>query len=213
MNSNPIDKAILDEMVTSIYLGPKCETINQFMYASQLYGTFFCVYGIFEASDSGTDKKKIDKITLNVLNYKGTINVGLIDSFYDKNEETIVLNVKGMSDPSKIIEVDFRGNEVMLANGEELKLYRYLYRLSSAKADPDKHFAFDTEYYGRDGDLMFPRIRYEQLTEAKIKENLTDNINISRIRSQGNDITDRLRNISIKAPGRRCVPTTMIARF
>ncbi len=213
MNTNPIDKATLENMITSIYLGPKCEELNQFVYASQLYGTFFCVYGIFEASDASGGKKRIDKITLNVLNYKGTINVGLISSYYDKKQKVIVLNVKGMSDPSKTIEVDFQGNVIEIGKKEELKLYRQLYRLSSAKADPDKHFAFDTEYYGRDGELMFPKIRYEQLTEGEIKENLKDKINLARIQSQGNDITDQLREISLRAPGRRCVPTTMIARF
>lgn len=213
MKPTESQKGIIDEMSTSIYLGPDCEKLNQFVYASQLYGTFFCVYGIFEASDAEGDKKRIDKITLNILNYKGNLNLGLEKAYYDKDKKTIILHVKGMTDPENLVEVDFNGRNIIVEKGDELKLYRELDRLSSAESDTDKYFVFDSEYYARDGELMIPRIRYEQLKEKEIKENLTANINFGYIKEQGNDITGRLSDIELFAPGRRCVPTTMIVRF
>jgi hypothetical protein len=211
--STIISDTILENISTSIFLGDGCEKENQFVYASQLYGTFFAVYGVFKTSKVTDDKRKIDNIILNIINYKGFVNVGLVKADFDKNNNTIELHVRGMVDPKNHIQVNFQGVNVELERGEEFKLYRHLDRLSAAKADVDKDYVFDGEFYNRDGLTMYPRIRYEQLSESEIKSDFSAQVNKSRITNQGNDITGQLKNYNLMAPGRRCVPATMIARF
>lgn len=67
----------------------------QSIYASQLYGTFFAVYGKFtvEDTDPSDGIYKLLNLRLKILNYKGIINLGIIQAILrpvkDEEDKTL----------------------------------------------------------------------------------------------------------------------------
>ena len=73
MSDNPvIQLASFTEISTSIQID---SDKNQLIYASQLYGTLFAVSGKFKLSE---DKQKLKEIEFKLINYKGTLNLGIL---------------------------------------------------------------------------------------------------------------------------------------
>ena len=56
---------------------PYSDTVYQFVYASQMHGTLFGVYGMFDAQKVSEKQYKITKIKFRLINYKGCVNIGL----------------------------------------------------------------------------------------------------------------------------------------
>lgn len=69
---------------SNIILKPEFSSI-QAVYASQLYGTFFGVFASFHVEESQQDSKVriLKKIDFYLINYKGTLNMSIIDNFDD----------------------------------------------------------------------------------------------------------------------------------
>jgi hypothetical protein len=72
------------ELVTMV--NPTCQLENgksvfQFLYASQLYGTTFAVYGRFNHAPmaAGDNECKLQSLELKLLNYRGVINLGFVE--------------------------------------------------------------------------------------------------------------------------------------
>lgn len=72
------------ELVTTV--NPTCQTENgksvfQFLYASQLYGTTFAVYGRFNHAPMAINDNecKLQSLELKLLNYRGVINLGFVE--------------------------------------------------------------------------------------------------------------------------------------
>lgn len=76
--------------------------VYHFIYASQLYGTFFGIYAQFVREENKVDDQKnfkISKIELKLLNYKGIINIGFTSHSHsqDRDGTRITFRVRGAS--------------------------------------------------------------------------------------------------------------------
>jgi len=229
INSKPPKKPIpLDTLITycgNVDLSDAAAERNQFIYASQLYGTFFSIYAIFKCSDvKGSPKKRgIDKIIFNLLNYKGPIDIGLEKAEFvpgdSINKDMFHLYVKGLNDPDKQFEIDFGKNPLIVSRGDELNFLRKLVKLASAPSKKDSYHVFDSEFYSRDGMQKLPKIRFEEMDRADILSIMRVDENKKAMRDQGNyslgDVIgfDNTNNIGIACPSPRCVPATLRVVF
>lgn len=136
----------------------------QFVYTSQLYGTFFAVYAKVNADSS---KKHIDKIALKIVNYKGPINIVIHSAMYDSQRTNYSIQdpIDGHTKNIKIISISLwltglighsetqKPVEVSCDLGEEitfLEINRKLLPLSQ-HCNSVVDGVFDTEFYYRDG--------------------------------------------------------------
>src|SRR5689334_20081329 len=73
--------------------------LYHFIYASQLYGTFFGIYANFAGDKTASGDYQINKITLRLVNYKGAVNIGFTDDYpeLDPLGLTIYFRVIGAS--------------------------------------------------------------------------------------------------------------------
>lgn len=76
------------ELVTSVDLSYASSRMGMpayhFIYASQLYGTMFAIYGKFEGREVNINQEKafqIDQASFKLVNYKGCINMGFAGGF------------------------------------------------------------------------------------------------------------------------------------
>jgi len=220
-----IPEEVLNNRKGTIYLGEGCEKINQAIYSSQVYGTFFGVDAVFEVKDSPDNNIEIVSIKLSAFNYKGIINVGLVSANWNNDAGHIDFYIRGMADPKKVIEVDFKGEKMIFEKGKDLVFMRNLKLLnvpdSGGNTDMEKLHVFDAEFFDRDGGLKFPKIRYEELEDKEIKENIKADVNWQHLVKQGNNMDPVIPNIpdiddekkSIRRPGFRCVPAILTIRY
>ncbi len=94
------------DLVTSVELrntGTLAKPVYHFIYASQLYGTLFGIYGRFEGIEINSGGAyQIEKISLKLLNYKGVINIGFTNdslgwNLIDDNNGSMDFHIIGMS--------------------------------------------------------------------------------------------------------------------
>lgn len=163
----------MKKFIGNLDLKPKQDNW-QSVYNSQLYGTFFGVYAKIESEETGNkDVRKITSMTLEVVNYKGELDLGIEDATYIPNGETdltggkIFLTVRAMVnniiDPNskevKTQEVSVNGIAGMLfKNGEAtIHIKRYLKPIHSEKSEsemPLKEGVFDSEFHYREGKVF-----------------------------------------------------------
>ncbi|APQ18029.1 hypothetical protein [Maribacter hydrothermalis] len=161
----------IKEIECNIYL--QTPDRDQLVYASQLYGTFFAVSACLKLSQDG---KYLNSMTLSLINYKGLLNIGMLDEtktswkFEAKTGMgSIVLFLKAMEGShghSKSIEVDCKNVE--LKNFKNLLVSRKLRPFGEHPTSKTAHLnesCFDEEFYDRDGAVIGES---ERLDDAKI---------------------------------------------
>lgn len=76
----------MSEILTSVDLTHEPGEAYHFLYASQLYGTLFAVYGKFQCTldkDAKPETLTVGSIDLKLINYKGNINLGFSSTTKD----------------------------------------------------------------------------------------------------------------------------------
>ncbi len=126
----------------------------QAIYASQLYGTFFSVFGKFTCSKSDKDEYILEKIAFKIINYKGVINLGIsnVKGIYEIPndngiiQKTINIEVQALNTADEF-ELDCTG--VKLKKNELFIAERTLKPMHNGMALNNS--AFDDEFYYREG--------------------------------------------------------------
>lgn len=128
----------------------------QDVYSSQNYGTFYTIYMKFNCSINKNIVNLTD-IKFKIVNYKGTINLGIKTADYHINEKTgevqfnITVQALRRRKKSKVITCELNLNEI----GSSLVINRILIPMKGFKSDrnPNSYNAtiFDEEFYYRDG--------------------------------------------------------------
>jgi len=190
-NGSPIDWTTTD-LITCVELNYKkpdaaaqadaepdgvvLKDVYHFLYASQLYGTLFGVYGKFSFSENDL---KVTGVDLQLLNYSGVMNIGFCGVMPDDipddiagkpPKEHIYFGVKGDS-PLRSIYVEIRdhvsgaSDSIQMVKGvhQRIKFCRLLYPLNGFNMDPgygtdltlpvpipNSQF-FDSEFHYRSG--------------------------------------------------------------
>ena len=146
---------ILEDYTTTIDLSGT--RAKQFIFAGQLYGTFFAIFASFkiDLSKSTNTKKVIKKITLEILNYKGIVDIGILSAQIEtgptaylseiKNSTTISIQLQALCKNKTTDVVGVTGLE--LIKGSWLIFDRHLNRIDK-KANPN---VWDQEFDYRDG--------------------------------------------------------------
>ncbi|MEQ8243883.1 hypothetical protein [Fulvivirga sp.] len=178
----------------------------QFVYATQLYHSFFCAYARISA-DINQNEALIKKIEFRGLTYKGCLNLKIVKVELDSTSELEGLNIKmtlqGDTDGSSSPEtqpkddLDFGENGLKIMKGQYLNIFRELIPLYPESNVLDKSRAFvnghfDEEFYVRDG--MF----------VKPKTDMPDGRLFSEDDYIGNDINAE----NFFSPGIKCTPGT-----
>lgn len=142
--------------------------VYQFVYASQLYGTFFTVYAHFAGTNSTTGYD-IKTITLRLVNYKGIINMGFAKDSppaWDARTKRIYFHIRGaIVNPQA--QVDFGTTPLTIKKGshERVVFHRILHPLAGFDAYQERQGSsgiqlkintpetelFDSEFNERDG--------------------------------------------------------------
>ena len=141
----------------------------QQIYASQLYGTHFCVYGKFHANFV-SDKVLLDRVDLKLINYKGLYDIGIVEDKTKAFQGTIIdfedaigvdLCVRGLVDnPKPYITINF--DDYDITKIKNFDVFRTLLPLHDLNASGEKialkNGLFDSEFFLRDG-LAVPATR------------------------------------------------------
>ena len=157
----------------------KENTKFQFLYGSQLYGTLFGVYGLFTTT-SDVNNYYIEKIEFKVINYKGILDIDLIQvskpEWIDTNDNdpkepdavfAFQIEVQGAKSSNKTITKNYiDGNH---PKGLEVERNSYLHFDRRLKhIHPNKETIlngiFDSEFYYREG--LEPLGGFPSLTPA-----------------------------------------------
>ena len=150
------------------------DTEDQLIYASQLYGTFFAVSAKLKLNNN---KDKLDSMELHLINYKGILNIGMLDStkntwYFDAASgcATLTLNLAacaGVHGTDKSLVLDCKEEE--LTKLKHFHVFRELNSFVPKNMKMTDHINsdyFDTEFYERDGALVRKRFR---LDDAEIE--------------------------------------------
>lgn len=141
---------------------PYGDNVYQLVYASQLHGTLFGVYGMFDAQKVSEKQYKITKINFRLINYKGCVNIGLDAIKLSKKDDKDVIEIY-VSPLKKKDELNFRFREnFVVGNGKEIIFLRYLKpfhpkitgNTSGTNENGEisrQHIFFDEEFNYRDG--------------------------------------------------------------
>ncbi len=141
----------------------------QEVYSSQNYGTFYSLYMSFESSVDSADPDKITltNVKFTLVNYKGIINLGIVDVEDEEKGDDGLLEFK-----VRVRAMERRREFHLRENGESkaitidkkeigtVKISRELQRMTEFDAElgpdhPDNP-VFDEEFYYRDGLLFSP---------------------------------------------------------
>jgi hypothetical protein len=155
------------------------------LYASQLYGTFFGVFGQFKTEPKKKNGKKvlvIKSLEFDILNYSGTVNIGFstrVPSYANIDEiPTIYLGVRAGSEimTKKIL---FNDPDFYVEKGvrKRIKIHRYLFPMegfSIPTGDPSDLQTtpipagqmFDAEFYFRTGEYYFGQPSREGMAQV-----------------------------------------------
>lgn len=138
----------------------------QFLYASQLYGTLFGIYGLFDCEISN-DICTLKNVKLKLINYKGCVNMGIVEAKYIPSTKNLNIEVQPLSgvDEFPFPFVDAKGNYPVVSSGDFVIVNRILKtddrRIQSCTMNEDgsksrgKVF-FDDELNYRDGYYEIP---------------------------------------------------------
>lgn len=173
------------ELSTNVSLRDDDNQRFQFLYATQLYGTLYGVYGKFTSTADG-NKRIINRIDFIGINYKGEANLRLCldsknpDMIRQKEPPTtsgsspnkeIKMDLwveRDISDPVDILRKPYldldqiSGQDYSVENGDYFRIERKLERMNPITTPKmrDRAFVkghFDSEFYVRDGLLIKPK--------------------------------------------------------
>ncbi len=152
-----------DEYV--LYVNPGESQRFQQVYASQVYGTFFTVQARFQTAERENPEGDyfIEKMDFEVINYKGILDIGLVDiqgpnSFRDKVEDPTLqifqlqMRAMGPQQSENIPEYTKSGVAInaWISKGQVLQFVRTLVKLHDDET-PLAGGIFDSEFYYREG--------------------------------------------------------------
>lgn len=132
-------------------------TNYQSVYSSQLYGTFFSIFGKFQTK-SDNENYYLYRATFKLINYKGIINMGItrIDEPYLRvtNSGTthydIQLEVKALHDNDKVT-LNFNTPLIIPKKNSFMNIDRKLIQMHHPKKSALENNIFDEEFYYREG--------------------------------------------------------------
>ena len=160
----------MDKLITNLNLKPN-KNHGQSIYNSQLYGTFFGVYAFLETKETkDTEVREITSMKLQVINYKGELDLGIEEAIYEPNGNagdfsggTLRITVKAMVsnaiNRNKKVKTD--NIEVQNIAGKQfergksfINVKRYVRPIHAEKSKDSiglKKGVFDSEFHYREG--------------------------------------------------------------
>ncbi len=159
----------MNKLITSLNLDPH-ESHGQTIYNSQLYGTFFGVYAFIKSKeiDGNNKERRITSLTLEVVNYKGELDLGIEKAVYKskgpRKGGTIYLTMRALIGNSlnnntaktEDIEVENIQGE-LFEKGNYINVVRYLKPIHSENSEDSTALnegVFDSEFHYREGKVV-----------------------------------------------------------
>lgn len=149
----------------------------QLIYASQLYGTFFCVFSKLKIV-----KGNLVSMDLHLVNYKGPINLGLLKETENGWSQSmgigynLELSIKAADGSNsyngrKQITVPCGGVPVnSIAQILVMRKLNPLYKSASTSQQLEKEI-FDSEFYDRDGEFVYRKPTTDEVAKAYYGQN------------------------------------------
>ncbi len=224
---NPLD------LTLTISLNEADENRMQLVYASQLYQTFFAVFGAFDVDRADPNALTLKGIALQLINYKGMINLGIIgvsDPVIIDDGIEIRFKIKAMT-PSGILKYYGFDKAVSVKNSDRIDFQRVLEPIDvKPYTGVGDNLVHDSEFFERDGlynrkrtlrlddDTIEDFIPYDSdgelrrwlSTPTSLEGRSTRTANIIKYHT-GKLITQE--QIIPKAPGGRCPKSKSIAKY
>ncbi len=227
-------------LTLTVSLSKADESRMQLVYASQVYQTFFCVFGAFDIDRSETDALKIKGVYLQLINYKGALNLG-ITGVSDPQTLSIIRDTKTINtglqinfkikamEESAIVKYYGFNEAKTLQNANDLFFQRVLEPLDTEKTRGiTPNGIFDSEFYERDG--LYTRKKTLRLDEDSTegfwnfdKENRRWHKAPNKIEAiakiQTKETTYHtgeaveIETLAPRAPGGRCPKSKSIAKY
>lgn len=224
---NPLD------LTLTISLNEADENRMQLVYASQLYQTFFAVFGAFDVDRTDPNALKLKGVALQLINYKGMINLGIIGVsnpvIIDEGIE-IRFKIKAMM-PSGILKYYGFDEVVLVKNSDRIDFQRVLEPIDvKPYTGVGDNLVHDCEFFERDGlynrkrtlrlddDTIEDFIPYD--SDGELRRWLSTPTTLERRNARTANIikyhTGKLitqEQIIPKAPGGRCPKSKSIAKY
>ena len=170
------DRPVQKELVLSLSLAEEHNQKLQLFYTSQLYGTFFCIFGSFVIKEDPNDgKKKIFGVRLQLINYKGLINIGIVDVLEPQIEHYLP-NITALKigivvrafEKSEIEEEHLFYQPYTYDDLDQIIFERKLLKMSvDERTGVGVANVFDEEFYDRDGLYVRERDRMDVATSEE----------------------------------------------
>ncbi len=131
----------------------------QEIYSSQNYGTFYSIYISFDSEKDETDEKIIllKNIKFKIVNYKGIINLGIVDVMWNpkitREEVGFKIMVEGMAKDKTFLFPTNKVFKIDTSRFSKFVIERELLEMSffDKTKNPNDNLVFDNEFYYRDG--------------------------------------------------------------
>ena len=219
-------------LTLTISLKEEDDSRMQLVYASQVYQTFFCVFGAFEIDRTNPMNLKLQGVHLQLINYKGLLNLGIVgvsNPIRTGNGVEIIFKIKA-SVPSGIMKYYQFDEAIVIKNGKHIDFHRILEPMD---VDPVRGVSgsnvYDTEFYERDG--LYNRKRTVRLdvdsenfskqeNQAEIarwfkspKElSIKESFKLNKVKYHQGELI-KWESVIVKAPGARCPKSSNIANY
>jgi len=131
----------------------------QLVYATQLYGSLFGVFGRFNAREVDNTKMELDSVDFQGINYKGPINLGIKEiSLKSSDSNALNIELKLQADETGMYtDVKRCTINKFVTKNQLFVIERELVPMVDPNLEPDilkrafKHGKFDSEFFVRDG--------------------------------------------------------------
>lgn len=173
-------------LISSVNLSNnKSGEIGQSIYSSQLYGTFFMIYGVFDASfDESANIYVINSIHLKIMNYKGITNLAITKAFIisNKNEDgteeyqlKVEVQAKVIDENNSEIFLVDNSKNLIIKKEDTIILERFLKPMHQVNEEENfsalKNGVFDEEFFYREGEIINRKTQYVAKRIKQISEN------------------------------------------
>lgn len=163
----------MNKLITNLNLNPN-GSYGQSIYNSQLYGTFFGVYAYIKSTEitEKPEERKINSMTLQVVNYKGELDLGIEKAEFKPNESgggtlyitvrtvvsNVIHNLSGTAKEVKTDQIEVEGiNGEICQRGSFINVVRYLKPIHADKSDSSSALnegVCDNEFHYREGTVV-----------------------------------------------------------
>lgn len=127
----------------------------QEIYSSQLYGNFFGIFSSFQINSNKDNCYELNRMELQLFNYKGVVNMGISNAEIFKVEEgkfIIKLEVQALNEQDSC---GFNCNNISIPKGSKILIDRRLKKMH-ADCKALRNGLFDNEFYYREGGDVYP---------------------------------------------------------